>query len=152
MRKIVFLLLFISIYSYGFEIQGYSTGMSKEAVKSLASKYYQIIEKDEEAIEARGTGKDGMYFVFCKGKLATVNIFWDANIRNLVLVSSDFQSKFGNAITRTDVKSLNSHGTYYSLNSYWYKGKDTFSILYSSSENAQDSMTVSYSSSTSCWR
>lgn len=152
MRRIVFLLLLIPMCSYGFEVQGYSTGMSKEAVKSLASKNYQLIEKDDEAIEARGSGKDGMYFVFCKGKLTTVNIFWDANMRNLVLVSSDFQSKFGNSITSTDVKSLNSYGTFYSLNSYWYKGKDTFSILYSTSENARDSMTVVYNSSSSCWK
>lgn len=44
MRKIVFLLSLIPIYSHGFEVQGYSSGMSKAAVKSLASRYFELIE------------------------------------------------------------------------------------------------------------
>ena len=152
MKKILILILINPIFSYGFEVQGYSSGMSKELVKSIASKNHELIEMDNGMLEARGSGRDGMIFGFCKDRLTTVNILWDANVRNLILVSSDFQSKFGNAVTKAEVKSLNSYGTFYSLNSYWYKGKDAFSILYSSSENGNDSMTVVYNSSNSCWK
>jgi hypothetical protein len=155
MNKILILILFTPIFSYGFEVQGYSTGMSKEAVKSLASKSYKVIENDDGAIEAsdvEGTGKNGLYFIFCKDKLTNVNIFWEANFKNLVLVSNDFQKKYGSAASSVDIKSLNSYGTHYGMNLFWYKGKDQFSILYGSNESGRNNMTVVYQTTSSCWK
>lgn len=152
MKKILILLLINPIFSYGFEVQGYSSGMSKELVKSMASKNHQLIEMDDGMLEARGSGREAMTFGFCKDRLTTINIFWDANIRNLILVSNEFQSRYGAGNTKTEVKSLNSaysSGPYYSLHIYWMKEKDTFRIMYGSQDGA-DNMTVSYHTKTSC--
>lgn len=152
MRKILLLIFIIPIYSYGFEVQGYSSGMSKESVKSIASKSFKLIENSDGSIEAQGSGKDGMIFVFCKNKLTNVNIFWDANLKNLVLVANEFQNKYGIASTKSGIQSLNSSGVLYSMDYYWYAGKDTFSILYGTNENGMHNMTVVYSTSSSCWK
>lgn len=92
-----------------------------------------------------------MYFYFCNDKLSSVNIFWTASVKNLVLVSNDFQTKYGNATSQTSVLPLSNGGAHHSLSLNWHKGKDSFSVLYGSSE-VNDNMTVAYNTKTSCWR
>jgi hypothetical protein len=135
--------------AFGFEVQGYSSGISKEDVKSLAGRHYQLIDREGGSIEAVASGKEGIYFNFCNDKLSGVNIFWNATVKNLVLVSNDFQAKYGNAISRSKILPLSNGGALHSLELYWYKGKDNFSIYYGSSE-VNDSMTVAYSTKTTC--
>lgn len=152
MRVMISLILLTPMIASSFEVLEYKSGMSKQTVKSLASRNYQLIDTNDGMLEARGDGRDGMMFGFCNDRLSNVNIFWNANIKNLILVSSEFQSKYGTGITRSELKSLNSQytsGPYYTLDMYWYKGNDRFTIMYGSQDRG-DNMTVSYSTKTAC--
>jgi hypothetical protein len=153
MRKIILFVLLFPITSYAFEYLDYSSGMSKEVVKSLLSRQYKNVnERDGGELEVADP-PNWMTFGFCKGKLNQINVGWKADIPQLVILSSQFEKKYG--VSRNyhaSVNSLNSAGTQYGLESWWNKGKDWFGIMYNSYDTAKDSMTVVYETRDSCFK
>ena len=151
MKKIILFILLFPISSYGFEYLDYSSDMSKEAVKTLLSKQYKNVNEREGGELEVGDPPNWMVFSFCKGKLNTINVGWKADIHQFIILSSEFENKYG--VSRNyhaNIKSLNSTGTQYSASAWWNKGKDWYGILYSSYDTAPDSMTVVYQKRDAC--
>lgn len=153
MKKIILFILLLPISSYGFEYLDYSSGMSKEMVKSLLSKQYKNVnERDGGELEVSDP-PNWMVFNFCKGKLNTINVGWKADIHQFIILSSEFENKYG--VSRNyhaNIKSLNNIGTQYSASAWWNKGKDWYGVLYTSYDAAPDSMTVVYQTRDSCYK
>lgn len=134
-----------------FNVEGFTTGMSKATVLEQAGRTYKLSAIDEDTVVASASGGDYMSFNFCEGKLASVQQGLKANLQQVVLVMAEFKAKYGNPISTSAETRAHSSGTIYEWGTWWAASSEFVSLYYMSSAQGE-SLSTSYQSKNKCFK
>jgi hypothetical protein len=152
MRCLSFILLLIVATSgRAFDVGGFKTGMSKTAVLVNAEKSYTILKMDEDTYIANASGGGYLSFNFCEERLVSIQKGFQANLRQVTLLVSEFKSKYGNPFSTAAGTRADSSGAIYEWGTWWDVGQEFVSIYFTGTEQG-DSLSTSHQSKNKCFK
>ncbi len=153
MHKSLFvaLLFVIAGNSHAFDVEGFTTGMSKATVLAAAEKTYKLVNVDESSYIANAVDGGYLSFNFCEGKLVSVQRKFPANLKQVTLLVSEFKAKHGNPFSTSAGTRAGSSGAIYEWGMWWNAGTEYVSIYYFGSEQGED-LSSSYQAKNKCFK
>jgi hypothetical protein len=134
--------LFTSAACHAFDVEGFKTGMQKAAVVAVAEKTYKLVTVDENTLIANATGGGYLSFNFCEGRLVSVQQGYQANLRQVTLLVSDLNQRYGQPFSTAAGSRAHSSGTVYETGMWWKAGPEFISIYFTGTEQG-DSLSQS---------
>lgn len=153
MRILFFALLITALLPCtveAFNVEGFTTGMSKTTVWEQAGRIYKLSTIDEDTVVAVAPDGNYLSFNFCQGKLASIQQGLKTNLQQVALVMSEFKAKYGNPISTSAGTRAHSSGTIYEWGTWWAAGTE-FVSLYYMGDTQSESLSTSYQSKNKCF-
>lgn len=152
MRK-TFLILaaFLPTATFAFNVEGFTTGMSKEDVIIAAKKSRELRVMDDSTI--RATSADGGYlsFTFCQDRLVAVQQGFAATLPQVALLMAELNSKHGDPLSADAGAHARPTGPLYEFGLVWKAGTEYVKIYYSG--NAQsEALSALYQARNKCFK
>ena len=149
--RISVLLLVLSANATAFDVDGFSTGMTKAAVLSKAEKSYKVVNVDESTFIANAGDGGYLSFNFCEGKLAAVQKGFPADLKQVTLLVSEFKDKHGNPFSTSAGTRAGSTGPIYELGMWWNAGNEFVNIYYMGT-GSSEGLSTSHQARNSCFK
>jgi hypothetical protein len=120
---------------YAFEVDGFKSGMSYDAVKRKISTWnFDKVVENDQSIQAydlpeKKSGRS-LTLNFCKNQLAGVQKDYPPTMKNYITLTNEYRSKFGNPIDINTKIELTSIGETHNIYTFWESKVDSFSLNY----------------------
>lgn len=143
---------FLATSSAGaFEVEGFRTGMRKDEVISTAEKRATLQTIDENTVVARNPSGSYLSFNFCNGSLATIQQGFPATLKQVSLLTAEFNKSHGQPFSINSGLRAHPSGEIYEMGIWWKAGSEYVSLYYMGTAQS-DGLSVSHQSKNSCFK
>ena len=154
---IVFLVGLFFTPAFGFEVDAFKTGMTREQVKDALKSYNfeKVQDFSAQTLIAYDQPEKGsnrqFVFDFCNDKLAGLQQDMAPSNRNLVIIINAYNTKYGQPMRVNATTSVTSIGDKNELALYWRKGLDMVGVKYSVIAPLEQ-LLLQYDTPNNCWQ
>jgi hypothetical protein len=148
---VVLLASLYASHSAAFDVEGFTTGMSKETVMAKAGRTYKVRELEGETVVAEQPSGAYLSFNFCDGRLAAIQQGFPASLKQMTMLVSEFKRKYGNPFSTNAGPSASPHGVSYQWGIWFHAGQEFASIYYSGTDLAEG-LSTSHQAVNKCFK
>ena len=128
------LLLQFSVFAAAFEVDEFRSGMKKDKIRELLGnwKFDRVQEFSGNTLVAYDFPEKGSFrqftFIFCNDKLVSLEQEIKPNLKNFILMSSNYNKLYGQPMKVEATNNVISIGEQNQLALYWRKGGDLIGL------------------------
>lgn len=140
-----------------FEVDSFKSGMTREQVRGALKTYNfeRVQDFSDTTLIAYDTPEKGsnrqFVFDFCNDKLVGLQQEMGPSIRNLMIVVSNYNAKYGQPSKVTANTNVTSIGERNELAFFWRKGLDVLGVRYVTTAPVEQLM-LQYETPNNCWQ
>jgi hypothetical protein len=158
-RSIPFLIacLLCALPAAAFEVDSFKSGMTREQVREALKTYdfERVQDFSPSTLIAYDTPEKGgnrqFVFDFCNDKLVGLQQEMGPSIRNLMIMVSNYNTKYGQPSKVTANTNVTSIGERNELAFHWRKGPDVVGVRYVTTAPVEQLM-LQYDAPNNCWQ
>lgn len=158
MRAVFLILLaMMALPAAGFEVDSFKSGMTRDEVRGALKTYNfeRVQDFSDTTLIAYDTPEKGsnrqFVFDFCKDRLVGLQQEMGPSIRNLMVIVSNYNSKYGQPSKVTANTNVTAIGERNELAFFWRKGLDVVGVRYVNTAPVEQLM-LQYETPNNCWQ
>jgi hypothetical protein len=157
-RAVLLMLLAVAVGpAAAFDVDSFKSGMTRDEVKGALKGYNfeRVQDFSDTTLIAYDTPEKGsnrqFVFDFCNGKLVGLQQEMGPSIRNLMIIVSNYNAKYGQPNKVTANTNVTSIGERNELAFFWRKGLDVVGVRYVTTAPVEQLM-LQYETPNNCWQ